>query len=219
MAKDAKALLERVREELKHEGGTNRLVPLIASGEASVEALKALAAEEDRIVRSDWRAFLTLAAQSTEPAQREFFSTVAAGEGLALAKLGDFAAACGLTPDDVAEHRALPGCQAYPSYVARLALDGNPHDALLAILANFAEWGGYCAAIAAALREHYGFDDEGCAFFDFFAEPSPELDALGLRALEAVLDTGWRVTGAMPKASLLHSYELMFWNTLADEKA
>ncbi|MDU0290211.1 transcriptional regulator [Saccharothrix longispora] len=219
MSRNTKALLERVREELKRDGGTNRLVPLIASGEASVEALKALAAEEDRIVRSDWRAFLTLAAQSTELPQREFFSTVASGEGLALAKLGDFAAACGLSPDDVADYRALPGCQAYPSYVARLALDGNPHDALLAILANFAEWGGYCATIAAALREHYGFDDAGCAFFDFFAEPAPELDELGLRALDAVLDTGWTVSGAMPQALLLHSYELMFWNTLADEKA
>ena len=216
MAKDAKDLLERVRAELKGEGGTNRLVPLIASGEASLDALKALAAEEHRIVQSDWRAFLTLAAQASLPAQREFFATVAGGEGLALAKLADFAAACGLTPDDVAAYRPLPGCQAYPSYVARLALDGNPHDALLAILANFAEWGGYCATIAAALREHYGFDDAGCAFFDFFAEPAPELDALGLRALDAVLATSWTPAAALPAARLLHSYELMFWNTLAD---
>src|SRR3712207_4653089 len=71
MAEDAKALLERVRAELKGEGGTNRLVPLIASGEAPLGALRALAAEEDRIVRSDWRAFLTFAAQSTGTAQRE----------------------------------------------------------------------------------------------------------------------------------------------------
>ncbi|MEV8437299.1 transcriptional regulator [Actinosynnema sp. NPDC051121] len=216
MAKDAKGLLERVRAELKGEGGTNRLVPLIASGEASPDVLKALAAEEHRIVQSDWRAFLTLAAQSPLPAQREFFATVAGGEGLALAKLSDFASACGSTPDDVAAYRPLPGCQAYPSYVARLALDGNPHDALLAILANFAEWGGYCATIAAALREHYGFDDAGCAFFDFFAEPAPELDALGLRALDAVLATHWSPTAALPAAHLLHSYELLFWNTLAD---
>ncbi|MFD1149254.1 thiaminase II/PqqC family protein [Saccharothrix hoggarensis] len=216
MTKDAKDLLERVREELKEDGGTNRLVPLIASGDAPLDTLRALAAEEHRIVQSDWRAFLTLAAQSTEPAQREFFAAVAGGEGLALAKLADFAAACGLSPDDVASYRPLPGCQAYPSYVARLALDGNPHDALLAILANFAEWGGYCAAIAAALREHYGFNDAGCAFFDFFAVPAPELDALGLRALDQVLATKWEPAGAMPAARLLHSYELMFWNTLAD---
>ena len=216
MAKDAKDLLERVREELKGEGGTNRVVPLIASGEAPLTTLKALAAEEHRIVQSDWRAFLTLAAQAPLPAQREFFATVAGGEGLALAKLADFAAACGLSPDDVAAYRPLPGCQAYPSYVARLALDGNPHDALLAILANFAEWGGYCATIAAALREHYGFDDAGCAFFDFFAQPAPDMDALGLRALTDVLATDWSPASALPAARLLHSYELMFWNTLAD---
>ncbi|MEU4445572.1 transcriptional regulator [Actinosynnema sp. NPDC050801] len=212
----ANDLLERVREELRGEGGTNRLVPLIARGAVPPATLAALAAEEHRIVQSDWRAFLTLAAQSTRPAQREFFAAVAGGEGLALVKLGDFAAACGLTPDDVAAYRPLPGCQAYPSYVARLALDGNPHDALLAILANFAEWGGYCATIAAALREHYGFDDAGCAFFDFFAQPAPDLDALGLRALDEVLATGWAPEAALPAARLLHSYELMFWNTLAD---
>ncbi|MGW4110509.1 thiaminase II/PqqC family protein [Actinosynnema sp. NPDC004786] len=214
MAEDAKALLARVRAEVQAGGGTNRLVPLIASGGAPMGALRALAAEEDRIVRSDWRAFLTFAAQSTGPAQREFFAAVAGGEGLALAKLSDFAAACGLTPQDVAAYRPLPGCQAYPSYVARLALDGNPHDALLVILANFAEWGGYCATIATALREHYGFDDAGCTFFDFFAEPAPELDALGLRALDEVLATGWTPTAALPSAHLLHAYELMFWNTL-----
>ncbi|MFI9011090.1 transcriptional regulator [Actinosynnema sp. NPDC053489] len=214
MPTDAADLLERVREELRGEGGSNRLVPLVASGEVPLSTLGALAAEEHRIVRSDWRAFLTLAAQSPLPVQREFFATVASGEGLALDKLGDFAAACGLGPDDVAAYRPLPGCQAYPSYVARLALDGNPHDALLAILANFAEWGGYCATIAAALREHYGFDDAGCAFFDFFAEPAPELDALGLRALDAVLATGWQPEPALPAARLLHSYELLFWNSL-----
>lgn len=215
MSDQARELLERVREEVRRDGGTNELVPLIARGKASREALRALAAEENLIVRSDWRAFLTLAAQSTERPQREFFSMVAGGEGLALAKLGDFAAGCGLTEEDLAAHRPLPGCQAYPSYVARLALDGNPHDALLAILANFAEWGGYCAAIATALREHYGFDDAACAFFDFFATPSPELDALSLEALDAVLATGWTPEGALPAARLLHSYELLFWNTLA----
>ncbi|NUT50310.1 MAG: transcriptional regulator [Saccharothrix sp.] len=215
MVDGAKGLLARVREELEGDGGTNPVVPLIASGDARLEVLGALAAEQDRVVRSDWRAFLTLAAQSAEPAQREFFATVAAGEGLALAKLSDFSAACGLTPADVAAHRPLPGCQAYPSYVARLALDGNPHDALLVILANFAEWGGYCATIAAALRAHYGFDDAACAFFDFFAEPAPELDALGLRALEQVLATGWDPTTALPSAHLLHAYELMFWTTLS----
>ncbi|MBB4965241.1 hypothetical protein F4559_002600 [Saccharothrix violaceirubra] len=183
-----------------------------------METLRAFAAEEFHIVRSDWRAFLALAAQSNVQAQREFFSTVASGEGLALAKLRDFAAATGLSDDDLATYRPLPGCQSYPAYVAWLTLNGDPHDALLAILANFAEWGGYCAAIAKALREHYGFDAEGTAFFDFFAEPAPELDALGLRALDDVLATGWTPDRAIGYARLLHAYELSFWNTLAHSR-
>lgn len=216
MEHDERVLLARVRAEIQAEGGENRLVPLVARGAAAPRALAVLAAEQHRVIQSDWRAFLALAAQATEPAEREFFTALAGGEGLALAKLADFAAACGLSPGEVAAHRPLPGCQGYPSYVAWLVMNGDPHTALLAILANFAEWGGYCAAIAAGLREHYGFDDDGCAFFDFFAAPAPDLDELGFRALREVLVSGWSPEPALGPARLLHGFELMFWNTLAD---
>ncbi|MEU5696470.1 transcriptional regulator [Actinosynnema sp. NPDC020468] len=214
MTETGAELLERVRAVIA--GGTNRLVPLIAAGTAPRSALRALAAEEHLIIRSDWRAFLVLASQARGHAAREFFSSVAGGEGLALAKLGGFAAATGLSADELAAYRPSAGTQAYPSYVTWLTLNGNPEDALLAILANFAEWGGYCATIADALRAHYGFDAEGTAFFDFFAEPAPELDELGLRALDEALAAGWRPTTAIDYARLLHEYELLFWNTLAD---
>ena len=65
----------------------NRLVPLIAAGKASRSALAALAAEQRRIIRSDWRSFLVLASRCTEPTAASFFAGLAAGEGMALAKL------------------------------------------------------------------------------------------------------------------------------------
>ncbi|EWC64243.1 hypothetical protein UO65_0366 [Actinokineospora spheciospongiae] len=212
MTRSASELLARAQRELLPGEHENLFVPRVASGAAPLAALRALAEEELRIVPSDWRTFLTLAAQAVDPAARDVFSALAGGEGVALARLRDFATAAGLDPDAPTEPRA--GCQAYPSYLAWLALNGNPRDALLAILANFAAWGGYCASISAGLREHYGFDETGTAFFDFFATPVPELEAQYVVALQQALDDGWTEERAMGYGRLLQNYELLFWNTL-----
>jgi hypothetical protein len=211
MTRSATELVEAVRLELAPGNDDNLLVPRIAAGEVPLEVLAALAAEEELIVTSDWRSFLTLAAQSDDLDGRAFFTGLAQGEGLVLPLLADFAQACGPLED----YRPKPGCQAYPAYLAWLALNGQPLDALLAILVNFTAWGGYCATIAAALREHYGFSSEACAFFDFFATPVPEMEEQALAALQAGLDAGWEPDAAIGYGRLLQGYELMFWNTLA----
>ncbi|SDD66271.1 thiaminase II/PqqC family protein [Actinokineospora iranica] len=216
MERSARELLSTVQRELTPGEHDNRLVPLVESGDAPLSVLGALAAEQHRVITSDWRTFLTLAAQAVDPAAREVFTALAQGEGVALAKLGDFAAACGLDHDAVRAHQPRAGCQAYPAYLAWLALNGAPRDALLAILANFAAWGGYCASVAKALRDHYGFDERGTAFFDFFATPVPEAEELHVTALQEALDHGWRPDTAIGYGRLLQGYELMFWNTLAD---
>jgi hypothetical protein len=176
----------------------NRLVPLVAEGRAPVSAIAALAAEEMHIVPSDRRSFLVLAARSANQDTMDFFTGLAQGETQALAKLPALAAAAGMDHAALRAYRPQPGCQAYPSYVAWLALNGDPAEVKEALLANFAAWGGYCATLAAALREHYGFTDEACAFFDFFATS----------------ETGEH-TGTSEYARMLQAYEEMFWNTLA----
>jgi hypothetical protein len=87
---------------------------------------------------------------------------------------------------------------------------------IVALIANFAAWGGHCATVAAAMREHYGFDDEACAFFDFFAAPAPELEEQAVAALQAGIDAGRLGDEARTYGRLFQSYELMFWNTIAD---
>ena len=135
---------------------------------------------------------------------------------LALAKLAQFAAACGLDEQALRDYEPRPGCQAYPSYVAWLALNGEPSDVVLALVANFSAWGSYCRTVARALRVHYGFDDAGCDFFDFFAEPPPDGDDPALAVVQAGLDAGKAADRAREYGRLLQSYELMFWNTLAE---
>ena len=212
MTRSASDLLDTIRRELAPDEGENLFVPLVEQGKAPVSAIGSLAAEEMRIVASDWRSFLTLAARSPEPAARGFFSALAQGESLVLPMLPPLASAAGFAPDG---YRPQPGCQAYPAFVAWLALNAEPAAAVLAILANFAAWGGYCSTIAAALRKHYGFADEACAFFDFFATPVPELEEQALAAVQAGLDSGVSLDAARDHGRLLQSYELMFWNTLA----
>src|SRR5882757_3144955 len=208
-------LLAAVQAELAPRDGENRLPGLIAAGAAPRSVFGVIAAEELRIVASDWRSLHTLAARSEEPAARSYFGGLAAGEQQALATLGPLAEEAGLSPDAVREHEPLAGCQAYPSYFAWLALNGAPAEVAVAITANFDAWGRYCAEIAGGMREHYGFSASACGFFDFFAEPLPD-DAAGA-AIQAGLDAGTLDQRRVRQyARLFQSYELMFWNTLAE---
>ncbi|MZF89024.1 transcriptional regulator [Streptomyces sp. SID5643] len=215
MTHSARDLLRTTTAALAPDPDTNPLVPRIAAGTAPRTALAALALEQTWVIPADRRAFEHLAVRSAaaDPAAAAFFSTLAQGEALAGERLLAFARACSAQE---ASYEPLPGCQAYPAYVAWLALNAAPADVVLALTANFSAWGGYCATIATALREHYGFTDEACAFFDFFAEPSPDLDRLSAAAVEAALDAGrLDEERAHTYGRLLQTYEAMFWDALS----
>lgn len=216
MTASARELLESVRQDLAPHEGENRLVPLVREGKTPRTALAALAAEEHRIVPSDWRSFLTLAGNAVDRPAREFFAGLAQGEGVALDALPRLAGALGMDEDAVRAYEPTAGCQAYPAYLAWLALNAEPAEVVVAVTANFAAWGSYCKTIAEALREHYGLDDESCAFFDFFAS-APDTEQQAVDAVQAGIDAGRVVDSrAREYARLFQSYELMFWNTLAD---
>ncbi|MGH3731603.1 MAG: hypothetical protein ACRDTU_23080 [Micromonosporaceae bacterium] len=216
MTGDARKLLDRIRDDLPP-AEQNRLVPMIDSGEAPLSTIAALAAEEHHIVTSDQRSFLLLAARAREPKTTDLFTGLGQGEGVALATIPALAAAAGMSTPELLRYEPQPGCQAYPSYVGWLSINAEPGDVVVAMAVNFAAFGEYCATIAAALRREYGFDDEACAFFDFFGNPPPELETQILGAIQAELDAR-RITYtlALRYCRLLQSYELAFWNTLAD---
>jgi hypothetical protein len=212
----AAELLAGIQGELAADAAKNRLVPLIARGQAPLAAVGAIAAEEQHIIVSDRRSFLALAAKSAEAAAIDFFSGLAQGESLALAKVPALAAAAGLSVGDLQSYEPRAGAQAYPAFVAWLALNAEPAEVVVALFVNFAAWGEYCAAVSQALRKHYGFDDEACALFDFFTTPAPEMEQQALTVVQSWLDAGSPTLRAHRYARLMQSYELMFWNTLAD---
>lgn len=217
MTGQAVDLLALVRRELAPDAEANRLVPLVASGRLPRERITVLAAEEYWIGESDRRSFLHLAARFPDAPAVDFFLGLAASEGPARTHLLRLAAALGQTEADLAAYQPLPGCQAYAAYVAWLALNGSQADVALALVANFAAWGGYCGAVGAGLREHYGLSAEETAFFDFFAAPVPEVEELAGAVAAASLGPGGEVpASARTYARMVQAYELMFWNTLAD---
>jgi TENA/THI-4/PQQC family protein len=217
VAESARELLESIRDELRPAESENRLVPLIERGAAPAAVFGTIAAEESHICRSDWRTMHLLATRAGEPTAREFFAGLAQGEGMALKMLPALAAAGGMDQAALDAYEPMPGCQAYPAYFSWLALNGEPADVIVGVVANFAAWGDYCGRIAAAMREKYGLDGDACGFFDFFATPIPEAIEQAIAAVQAGMDAGRsdeRV--ARRYGRLFQAYELMFWNTIAD---
>ncbi|MFF3645095.1 transcriptional regulator [Streptomyces sp. NPDC002564] len=218
MTPTAQELLRTTATRLAPAPDANPLVPRIAEGRARVRTLALLGLEQRHVIPADRRSFQHLARRAAESKDLEsaaFFDALADGESLARERLAPLLDACGVGRDEAATYEPQPGCQAYPAYVAWLALNGEPTDVVLALTANFAAWGRSCATVARALREHYGFDDAACGFFDLFAEPAPDLDRQALTAVQTGLDRG-RVTAAhLRYGRLVARYEEMFWETLA----
>nr|WP_251692671.1 transcriptional regulator [Streptomyces sp. CHD11] len=216
MRPTARELLETATRELAPDPRSNPVVPLIARGEADRAVLTALALEQRWVIPADRRAFLHLAERAA-PLSAAYFAALAEGEALAAEHLETFTAACGVGEARAAAYEPRTGCQAYPAYVAWLALNAEPADAVLALTVNFSAWGGYCATIAEALRTRYGFADDACAFFDFFAEPAPALDEAATEAVRTALDEGrLDENRAHAYAQVLQTYEAMFWATLGE---
>lgn len=215
MTRSARDLIKAIQAELAPHDADNRLVPLITSGKAPRAVFAALASEEKRITLSDWRSFHAMAARADEPNARLFFGGLAPGEQQANGMLDALIKAAG---PDHGKVRPRPGCQVYPAYVAWLALNGQPGEVVAGIFANFSAFGKYCKDVAAGMRAHYGFDDAACAFFDFFAADVPEIEEQAVAAIQAGLDARrLDEREAHLFARLFQNYELLFWNTLADE--
>ena len=210
-------LLDQARAELGDVERAIREHPFLDAldaGEAPRAALAALAGEQRLIVASDRRSFAQLAARFPEDPAGAFFLAMAEGEGVALGLLRDLAA--GLDgAQRLAAYEPIAHCQAYPAFVAWLALNGSRSDVALSFVANLAAWGANCSRVAAALRERYGLDDRAVAFLAFFASPPADFEPRALAVIDAGLAVGDNPARARRAARLLQAYELRFWDGLA----
>jgi hypothetical protein len=212
-----RGMLEAIRGDATAETGENQFLSMIADGQAARERLALFAVQQARLRSSDRRSFLYLASRSNGPAST-FFAGLAETERHALDLLAVFAEALTGRKGPPAGGDALPGCQAYPSFVAWLALNAPPADAALALAANMITWSGQFAAMARALRQDHGFvlDQRALDFFDLIATPAPQVETQALAVVQTYTDTGWPPDRARGYARMLRSYAQMFWAAMAE---
>ena len=214
---DAQMLCTRVRQDLadvEHRIRGNSWLAELEAGRLSVGGLRAFAGEQLQTIPSDQHSFELLAQRFPADPAHGYLAGLAAGERAALRALEAFATAVGLDGAARQSYEPLPGCQVYPSYVARLARDGTPAEVACAFLVNLDAWGSCCARMADALRSNYQLTPGDCAFFAHFADPSTELEQISLAVIDAGLAEGADPAAIARAARLLQAYELLFWDSL-----
>jgi purine-cytosine permease-like protein len=209
--------LEAIRSDLGNEAAANPYLELISAGALPRDRLGDFATEQAQVLASDRRSFLYLAARSNDPAGT-LFAEFADAERRALDLLTIFIQALGRRVEPGAGPQRA-GCRASPAFVAWLALNAQPVDAALAVVACRPAWTGSLAAIGRALRDRpaYKFNERACAFFDLMAAPDAHTEEQLMRMVSASVDTGQPPLRAADYARLLASYQAMFWTTLATE--
>lgn len=216
MSASGQALLASVRAELSPGEGHNRFVELIAAGRLPLDRVKNLVCEEYVIGEADRRSFSTLAARFPSSPAADFFLYLAASETPGRVGLLRLADCLGLSIDEIRAYEPLPGCQTYSAYLSQLALGGSQVDVALSLVANLDAFGEACGATARALEAHYGISAEAASFFRLFGEPNPEFEDLAMSVVEDGIVDGQLPSSARTAARLLQTYELSFWNTLAE---
>ena len=210
-------LLQDIRAELAPVEERIRSHPYpaaIGQGRVPREKLSIFAGEQYHIISSDLRSFALLLARYGGTASGNFFLDMVSGENEALVALRSFAAALGMDEEALRNYEPLPAAQAYPAYVARLALQGSDAEVAGAFLVNLAAWGHNCGLMSAGLRQKYGLSTEEVRFFDLFAAPAPEFERAASEVIRRGLEAGVALALIRRAAHLLQSYELMYWDAL-----
>jgi len=186
----------------------------VEAGRVSREGLQIFAGEQYHIIRSDLRSVALLVNRFGSAPSGPFFQALLSGEAAALAALRAFADAVGLTESRLQAYEPDPGAQAYPAYMAWLALYGSDAEVAAGFLVNFAAWGANCGRMSRALRARYRLGKAETAFFDLFASPPAEFERGALAVLESGLERGAEPRLIKRAARLLQGYEKLYWDTL-----
>lgn len=210
-------LARRVRADLAGVAARIRDHPwleLLEAGTLSRDALQAFVGEQLEIIASDRRSFALLAERFPQDPAGSYFREMVAGEDAALSALEPLAAAVELVGERRTRYEPIPGCQAYPAFVARLARDAGPAEVAAAFLVNLEAWGAGCARARDSLRTRYGLPAEAVRFFELFAEPAPGFEGRSLEVIDAWARDEQDERLAARAARMLQAYELLYWDSL-----
>lgn len=209
---DTRTRLQAIEEKLF----AHPYLAAVDEGRISKDNLRLFAGEQYHIINSDLRSAALLVSRLGHGPNRGFLFGTLQGEAVARGALLAFAGALGMSEDDLEGYEPMPGCQAYPAYVAWLAAYGSAADFAAAFLVNLPAWGSNCGRMSAALTGRYDLPPEAVAFFELFASPAPQFEEDCLQVIQWGLDHGADPVGVARAARIIQAYELMYWDTLHD---
>ncbi len=179
-------LIARARRELVETAEpirSHRFLERLRSREVAGERLRALAGAQHATVSSDRRSFAVLAARFPSGLAGAFFLGMAEGEGVALDKLRGLADWLGMTDEELRAHEPHPGAQAYPAFVAWLALNGSRADVVLAFSRTSPSGGRTAARSRPRCARPTGRGTTRSRSSTFFARPAEDFEARALEVL------------------------------------
>ena len=200
--------------------------PFVLAAEAGTLTMvqrRAFCCEQYAIQRSDAISFASLAGHAhgtfrpkslrhaTVPPgnDKDLFQFLLGGEVYASALLLEHATSLGMNDESsLATYRCSSLAQAYPSYWARLALDGNRAAGAAACAVNFPAWGRMCRRLLDAASSL-----EGMAFIQFFATPIENLDEMAAAVIDSA-ENELNYEELAQHVRLLQEYELHFWDAV-----
>ncbi|MBJ7596887.1 MAG: transcriptional regulator [Candidatus Dormibacteraeota bacterium] len=201
-----RAELAPVRERLL----SHPYLAAVEQGRLEALQLRSFAGEQHAIISSDLRSVAHLVSRFGGA----FFLDILAGERAALEALPPFAAALGMSEEDLWDYESVPGAQAYAAYMAWLAAYASDAEVAAAYLVNFEAWGENCGRLSRALMGRYGLHREQVAFFDLFAAPAGSFEKRALDVISGGLARGVSERLVRRAPRLLQGYELLYWDTL-----
>ena len=141
---------------------------------------------------------------------KDLFHFLLGGEVYASALLLQHAKSLGIDDESsLADYHCSSLAQAYPSYWARLALDGCRAAGAAACAVNFPAWGRMCQRLLDAASSP---SSEGMGFIQFFATPIANLDQMAAAVIDSEDDINY--VKIAQHVRLLQEYELHFWDAV-----
>ena len=179
------------------------------------QGLATFAIQQHHIVGSDLRSIALLLARHGDRPSRPYLLNVLQGENNAYEALTRFAQTLKISHEKLHGSEPIPAAFAYSAFLAWLGTYGSDAEMAGALSLNFAAWGANCGKLSSALKANYGLAPESVAFFDLFAN-LPSQDHAAVVVIQDGLDRGIPATAIARAARMLQSYELMYWNAMAD---
>lgn len=217
MAHRARQLLEDARKAIASTEERIRRHPYLEALEArgvKKGKLALFAGQQCHIIESDLRSVALIVSRAESQRARDFLTGMLQGERAALAALGAFGKALGLSPEQMHAAEPLPGAFAYSAYVTWLATYGTAAEFVGAFLVNLEAWGGNCGRMSRALQGAYGFSGQDVAFFDLFTSAPPGFKEQGMAVVGEGLQQGADPVRIRRAARLLQGFELLYWDTM-----